>query len=119
MITQLKLTDDQRKAMDGILLQHREQLIDLQGTLQKAELELQPLMNLLDIRAKLTPDQWKQLQDLRTNGLQRPQPGGQGQGQGPQRQYRRGQGGGQGNPPPPPDGTQAAPAPAPGTGGEL
>ena len=151
MITQLKLTDDQRKAMDGILLQHREQLIDLQGTLQKAELELQPLMKadqpnetqilaqidkvasaradlekanarfLLDIRAKLTPDQWKQLQDLRTNGMQRPQSGGQGQGQGQQRGYRRGPGGGQGNPPPPPNGTQAAPAPAPaqGTGGDL
>src|ERR1035441_5848781 len=40
----LKLTDDQRKAMDGILLQHREKLIDLQANLQKAELTMQPLM---------------------------------------------------------------------------
>jgi hypothetical protein len=27
----LKLTDDQRKAMDGIMLEHREKLIDLQA----------------------------------------------------------------------------------------
>lgn len=147
MVTQLKLTDDQRKAMDGILLAHREQLVDLQATLEKAELELQPMMKadqvnetqtlaqidkvaqaradlekangrfLLDIRAKLTPDQWKQLEDLRMNGMQRRQ--GDGRGPRPQRQFRRGPGGPgnpQGNPPPPPpDGTQAAPGP----GGEL
>ena len=142
MITQLKLSDDQRKTMDGILLQHREQLIDLQGTLQKAELELEPLMKadqpnenqilaqidkvasaraelekanarfLLDIRAKLTPDQWKQVQDLRANGMQRPQPDAQGQGQ--HRQWRQRPDGQQGNPPPPPDGTQAVPAPGAG-----
>jgi hypothetical protein len=35
----LKLTDDQRKAMDASLLEHREKLIDLQATVQKAELE--------------------------------------------------------------------------------
>jgi protein CpxP len=93
----LKLTDDQRKAMDGILLQHKEKLIDLQANLQKAELAMQPLMGadtpnsaaitaqidkvvqarsdleranarfLLAIREKLTPDQWKQLQAARDN----------------------------------------------------
>ena len=97
MIEQLKLTDDQRKAMDAILLQHREKLIDLRGNLEKAELAMQPLMSadtpndaaiiaqidkvvaaraeleranarfLLAIRDKLTADQWKQIQSVRTD----------------------------------------------------
>jgi hypothetical protein len=88
----LKLTDDQRKAMDGILLEHREKLIDLRAGLEKAELGMEPLMGqdqpdegrilaqidrvaqaraelekanarfLLALRSKLSPDQWKQLQ---------------------------------------------------------
>jgi Spy/CpxP family protein refolding chaperone len=92
MIDKLKLTDDQRKAMDSTLMEHREKLIDLHAGLQKAELEMEPLMSqdqpnesqilaqidkvasaraelekanarfLLEIRSKLTPDQWKQLQ---------------------------------------------------------
>ncbi len=95
---QLKLSDDQRKSMDGILLEHREKLIDLQANLQKAELAMQPLMSadapndaaitaqidkvvqargdleranarfLLAIRDKLTPDQWKQVKAFRENG---------------------------------------------------
>lgn len=95
---QLKLSDDQRKAMDGILLEHRERLIDLQANLQKAELAMQPLMSadtpndaaitaqidkvvqargdleranarfLLAIRDKLTPDQWKLVQAFRDRG---------------------------------------------------
>lgn len=95
MIERLKLTDDQRKAMDQILYQHREKLIDLQANLERAELAMQPLMSadqpdraaiaaqidkvvaaradlekanslfLLDIRLKLTPDQWKQMKDMR------------------------------------------------------
>ena len=39
----LKLTDAQRKAMDDTLQQHRETLVDLRGSLEKAELELEPL----------------------------------------------------------------------------
>jgi periplasmic protein CpxP/Spy len=88
----LKLTDTQRKAMDDTLQQHRETLVDLRGSLQKAELELEPMMKqdqpneseilaqidkvaqaraelekanarfLLAVRSKLTPDQWKQMQ---------------------------------------------------------
>lgn len=95
MVERLKLTDDQRKAMDGIMLAHREKLIDLRANLEKAELAMQPLMNadtpndaaitaqidkvvqargdleranarfLLAIRDKLTADQWKQLRALR------------------------------------------------------
>lgn len=92
MIDKLKLTDEQRKAMDATLLQHRETLIDLRAGLEKAELSLEPLMSqdqpnesqilaqidtvaqaraelekanarfLLAIRSKLTPEQWKQME---------------------------------------------------------
>ena len=92
MVEKLKLTEEQRKAMDGILLAHREKLVDLRGNVEKAELEMEPLMKddqpnegkilaqidrvaqaraelekanarfLLAIRGKLTPEQWKQLQ---------------------------------------------------------
>jgi Spy/CpxP family protein refolding chaperone len=94
----LKITPDQQKAMDQILFQHREKLIDLQADLKKAELDMEPLMNadepnraaieaqidkvvtargalekansnfLLDIRMKLTPDQWKQIKNFRAEG---------------------------------------------------
>jgi periplasmic protein CpxP/Spy len=95
IVEKLKLTDDQRKAMDGILQDHRMTLIDLRGNVEKAELEMQPLMSadepnesailaqidkiaqaraelekgnarfLLAIRGKLTPEQWKQVQAFR------------------------------------------------------
>jgi Spy/CpxP family protein refolding chaperone len=97
IVEQLKLTDEQRKAMDETLLQHREKLIDLRASLDKAELAMEPLMGqdqpneagilaqidkvaqaraelekanarfLLAIRGKLTPEQWKQLQADRAN----------------------------------------------------
>ena len=98
IVAQLKLTDEQRKAMDGIMLEHREKLVDLHANLEKAELGMQPLMAadtpndaaivsqidkvvtargelekanarfLLAIRDKLTPDQWKQVKTFRENG---------------------------------------------------
>ena len=172
VVKQLTLTDDQRKAMDGILQSHKMKLIDLRANLQKAEVELGPMMKadtpdqkaieaqidkvvmaraelekanarfLLDIRMQLKPDQWKQLQTLRTNQMQRQgmrgegrggengrggwgqggqRPGMDGQGNqfrgrgGPGGQFRRPQGG-----QPPANGPQTppapAPAPAPGTG---
>jgi Spy/CpxP family protein refolding chaperone len=133
MVERLKLTDAQRKAMDDTLQQHRETLVDLRGSLEKAELELEPLMKedqpnesailaqidkvaqaraelekanarfLLAIRSKLTPEQWKQMQADRAN---RPR-GAWG---------RNGQGSGNWQPgqrhrEPPPDG-QAPPPPA-------
>ena len=91
----LKLTDEQRKAMDDILQQHLESLVDLRANAEKAELALRPLINadqldeprilaqidqvaqartalfkanasfLLALRAKLTPEQWKQVQAFR------------------------------------------------------
>lgn len=135
MIDKLKLTDDQRKAMDATLLQHRTTLIDLRANLQKAELNLEPLMSedqpneaqiltqidtvaqaraelekanarfLLAIRSKLTPDQWKQLQADRASHAMEHRNWGGGPGPGPGGQFRR-----QAPPPPPgggaPDGPQ-------------
>jgi periplasmic protein CpxP/Spy len=114
VVEKLKLTDDQRKAMDAIYLQHREKLIDLRANLEKSELKMEPLMSadqpnesailaqidevaqtraelekanarfLLALRSKLTPDQWKQVQEFRASheGMHRnwrpggPRPGG-------------------------------------------
>lgn len=130
IVDRLKLTDDQRKQFDQILLQHRETLIDLHANLEKAELALEPLVRddqpnesailaqidkvaqaraelekanarfLLAIRAKLTPEQWKQLRADRAEHGQAGRgwgPGGQGgDGRG---QYRQ-----QAPPPQPPQG---------------
>jgi periplasmic protein CpxP/Spy len=92
----LNLTDEQRKSMDDILQQHRESLIDMRASVDKAELTLEPLMSadqpnesailaqidkvaqaraelekanarfLLALSAKLAPEQWKQLQAIRS-----------------------------------------------------
>jgi len=97
VVDALKLTDAQRKEMDATMLAHREKLVDLHANLQKAELEMEPLMGddqpneakilaeidkiaaaraelekanarfLLGIRAKLTPDQWKALKQLQAD----------------------------------------------------
>jgi protein CpxP len=101
MVEKLKLTDEQRKAMDGILMEHREKLIDLRANVDKAELAMEPLMGddqpnetailaqidklaqaraelekanarfLLAIRSKLTPEQWKLLRAGRMNRMER------------------------------------------------
>lgn len=146
---QLKLTDEQRKAMDQILYDHRAKLIDLRADLEKAELAMQPLMSadqpdraameaqidkivqsraalehansmfLLDIRMKLSPDQWKMLHELhamhehmRDHGMGRMHEGGPDQ----QRRWHRGPDDGQGGPG---AGQNASPgAPPPAQGGE-
>ncbi len=99
-VKQLSLTDDQRKAMDGIMQDHRMKLIDLQANLERAEVTMEPLMKadtpnqaaieaqidkvvaaraelekanarfLLDIRMQLKPDQWKQLQTLHADRME-------------------------------------------------
>jgi len=104
----LKLTDTQRKAMDDIYQQHRLTLVDLHATLEKAELQMEPMISadtpdegkilsqidrvaqsraelekanarmLLDIRKQLTPDQWKQMKADRA--AHREGPGGEGPG---------------------------------------
>jgi Spy/CpxP family protein refolding chaperone len=123
VVDKLKLTDDQRKAMDSTYMEHRESLIDLHASLQKAELEMEPLMSqdqpnesqilaqidkvasaraelekanarfLLAIRGKLTADQWKQLQADRASH----QRGDWGKGPGPAGERHH-------LPPPPPGG---------------
>jgi Spy/CpxP family protein refolding chaperone len=100
LIDKLKLTEDQRTGMDQILLDHRKDLVDKRGTLEKAELDLEPMMQedqpnesqvlaqidkvaqaraelekanarfLLAIRAKLSPDQWKELKAARAERMQ-------------------------------------------------
>jgi Spy/CpxP family protein refolding chaperone len=97
IVERLKLTEDQRKAMDDIFQQHREKLVDLRANLEKAEIAMEPLVKadqpnesavmsqidkvaqaraelekanarfLFALRAKLTPEQWKQVQDFRQN----------------------------------------------------
>ena len=133
VIDQLKLTDDQRKDMDQILLQHREELIDMRASVEKAELAMEPLLNvdqpneqavlaqidkvaqaraelekanarfLLALRAKLTPDQYKQLQSWRSQLHNRPM-----------RQWRRGGPGGPGAPGGPSSDSQPPPQGGPG-----
>jgi periplasmic protein CpxP/Spy len=144
IVEKLKLTDDQRKAMDGILQDHRMTLIDLRANVEKAEVEMQPLMSadepnetailaqidkiaqaraelekgnarfLLAIRSKLTPEQWKQVQSFREDHG----PGGwgrDGHGAGTHGQFHH-----QGAPAAPPADQQGAPPPpaqqGPGTG---
>ncbi len=129
--TALKLTQDQQKAMDSILFDHREKLIDLQANLKKAELAMEPLMNadqpnqaaieaqinkvvaargnleranslfLLAIRMKLTPEQWQQIKNFRAERGMRGMHGRHGAW------GRRGPGGPRGPMPPPSN----APAP--------
>ncbi len=145
MVERLKLTDEQRKGMDEILLQHRERLVDLRGSLEKAELEMEPLMRgdqpneskvvsqidkvaqaraelekanarfLLAIRSRLTPEQWKQVQEFRANERQERDGGGWG-GQGGRRQGMPGPGGQMRRQMPPP---QPAPQDAPGPGAGM
>ena len=131
----LKLTDDQRKAMDVIFQQHREKLVDLRGNAEKAEIEMEPLVKadqpnesavlaqidrvaqaraelekanarfLFELRAKLTPDQWKQVQEFRQNrqGMRRDWGNG---GRGPGGDDRRRDGDKDKGAPPPPPGPQ-------------
>jgi protein CpxP len=92
MVQKLNLNSDQQKRMDDIFQQNRLKLIDLNASLQKEEITLEPLVAsdspdeakilaqidkvaqgraelekanarfLLGIRRVLTPDQWKKLQ---------------------------------------------------------
>jgi len=101
MVEKLKLTDDQRKSMDEILLDHRKDIVDKRAAVEKSELDLEPLMQddqpnesrvlsqidkvaqaradlekanarfLLAIRAKLSPEQWKDLKAARAERMDR------------------------------------------------
>ena len=132
IVEKLKLTDDQRKAMDQIFQAHREKLVDLRANVEKAEIEMEPLVRadqpneaavmaqidkvaqaraelekanarfLFELRAKLTPEQWKQVQDFRHNH------------EGMRREWRRGGDHGTGK-----DNDQGAPPPSNGPQGML
>jgi protein CpxP len=121
MVEKLKLTDDQRKTMDKILLEHREKLVDMRAAVEKAELEMEPLVQddspneakilaqidkvaqaraelekanarfLLAIRGKLSPEQWKGLKAARAERMDR-------------RLWRERRDGGKPQAPPPPGG---------------
>lgn len=139
VIEKLKLTDEQRKSMDAIFQAHREKLVDLRGNVEKAEIEMQPLVKadqpnesavlaqidkvaqaraelekanarfLFELRAKLTPEQWKQVQEFRQNrpGMRRDWRNGD---RGPRGRNDRGPGDGN---------DKAAPPPPPGPQGML
>ena len=92
---QLGITDQQKKQMDDIFLQHRLKLIDLNANLEKQETLLHPMIEadqpdetkilaqidavaqaradlekanarmLFDLRKTLTPDQWQKLKAMR------------------------------------------------------
>jgi Spy/CpxP family protein refolding chaperone len=128
VIEKLNLSDDQRKSMDDILQQNRDGLIDLRASVEKAEGALEPMISadqpnesailaqidkvaqaraelekanarfLLALRAKLTPDQWKQLQAIRSERHSGPSG---------MRNWRRG---GPGAPPAGPSGTPPPPS---------
>lgn len=145
LVEKLKLTDDQRKAMDDIFLKHREKLVDLRANVEKAEIEMEPLVKadqpnesavmsqidkvaqaraelekanarfLFALRAKLTPDQWKQVQEFRQNheGMRRDwRRDGRGPGEGPGERDDKGA-------PPPPPGPQGMLGDGPGEENSL
>jgi protein CpxP len=102
VVEYLKLTEEQQKAMDGILMEHREKLIDLRAALEKTELKMEALVSdaqpneaaivaqidkvaqsraelekanaryLLAVWSKLTPEQRTKVKQFRANGLSRP-----------------------------------------------
>jgi Spy/CpxP family protein refolding chaperone len=43
VVEQLKVTEEEQKALDAILIEHREKLIDLRAGLQKVELKMEEL----------------------------------------------------------------------------
>ena len=145
-VDKFKLTDAQRKSMDDIYQQHRLTLVDLHGTLEKAELAMEPMMRedqpdegkilsqidrvaaaraelekanarmLLEIRKQLTPDQWKQVQADRAARMESRGPMGPGGPGGPGARWRGRGGPGAGGPGT--GGPGAATAPPPGGPGE-
>lgn len=125
---QLQLTEQQKKQMDKIFLEHRLNLIDLNANLEKQQVLLRPMISadqpnenqvlaqidkiaqaraelekanarmLFDIRKTLTAEQWQKLRALHRERMGR--------------EWHHHPGMGPGGPPPPPPQDQA-PAPAP------
>ena len=146
LVEKYKLTETQRKAMDDIYQQHRLTLVDLHATLEKQELQMEPLIKadqpdegkilsqidrvaqaraelekanarmLLGIRKELTPEQWKQ---LAADRAARRDGRGPGSGPGPGMEGQRHQWRKPGGPAgaPPPDGAGAPTGGGPGADG--
>lgn len=142
MAQKLGITDQQKKQMDDIFLQHRLKLIDLNANLEKQETLLHPMIEadqpdetkilaqidavaqaradlekanarmLFDLRKTLTPDQWEKLKAMREEH----RPGAMmrdRRGPGGQNMWRNHQKGPDGAaPPPPPQGQAPAPPPS-------
>jgi Spy/CpxP family protein refolding chaperone len=138
MAQQMNITDQQKKQMDDIFLQHRLKLIDLHASLDKQETLLQPMIEadqpdeakilsqidavaqaraelekanarmLFDIRKTLTPDQWQKLKTMREEHHRGMMRHGPGGPGGPDGQMWR-----KHRPGPPPDGEAPAPPPTP------
>ena len=136
MVQKLGLSDDQRKNMDDILQQHRTALVDMRAAVEKAEIAMEPLIKadapneqqilaqidkiaqaraelekanarfLLAIRAKLTPDQYRQLQAARAERRQMRQNGAAPDGMRPHHGFPGGA-------------PQAVPPPGPGPQGMI
>ena len=109
MVQKLGINSDQQKKIEDVFHQHRLKLVDLDATLKKEEITLEPLMSedspdetktlaqidkvaqaraelekanarfLFAIRRVLTPDQWKKLQEL-SRPPGAPPPGRDGRG---------------------------------------
>jgi periplasmic protein CpxP/Spy len=136
MVQRLGLSDDQRKNMDDILQQHRTALVDMRAAVEKAEIAMEPLIKadspneqqilaqidkiaqaraelekanarfLLAIRAKLTPEQYRQLQAARAERHQLRQNGAAPDGMRPHHRFPGGA-------------PQALPPPGPGPQGMI
>ena len=110
MVQKLGIASDQQKKIEDVFQQHRLKLVDLDATVKKEEITLEPLMSedspdesktlaqidkvaqaraelekanarfLFAIRRVLTPDQWKKLQEF-SRPAGGPPPGRSGRGQ--------------------------------------
>jgi Spy/CpxP family protein refolding chaperone len=119
MAQQLNITDQQKKQMDDIFLQHRLKLIDLDANLEKQETLLHPMIEadqpdetkilsqidavaqaraelekanarmLFDIRKTLTPDQWQKLKTMRDDHRPGKMMGDDHRGPGGQNMWRK------------------------------
>ncbi|MFP5228661.1 MAG: Spy/CpxP family protein refolding chaperone [Acidobacteriota bacterium] len=140
---QLNLTDQQKKQMDDIFLQHRLKLIDLHANLEKQETLLRPMIEadqpdetkilsqidavaqaradlekadarmLFDLRKTLTADQWQKLRALRAEHHRRMMDAPGGPGMWRNRRMPPPDGSA---PPPPPPAGQAPAQPQPPSG---
>jgi Spy/CpxP family protein refolding chaperone len=110
MVQKLAINSDQQKKIEDIFQQQRLKLVDLDGTLKKEEITLEPLMSadspdetktlaqidkvaqaraelekanarfLFAIRRVLTPEQWKKVQESARSEGGPPPPGRGGRG---------------------------------------